>query len=394
MAAPVLGAFAAQAAFAQISDDVIRIGVSTDLTGVYADNTGAGSVEAVKMAVADMGGAINGKKIEVLVVDHLNKGDIAASKGREWLDRHGVDVIIGDGASSAVLPVARIAAEKKKIYIAVGTSTPRLTNEECTPYTVHYAYDTVALSRGTAQAVTRNGGKSWYFITVDYAFGHSLEKEAGAVVEAEGGKVVGSARHPINAPDVSAMILQAQASKAQILGLANAGGDAINTVKAAREFGALKNMKMAGLLFAIPDVHALGLEITQGMYLTDGWYWDQSPESRAWSKRYFAVMKKQATMAQAGSYSAVTTYLKAVKATGTDDSDKVMAEMKRTPIKDMFTSHGVIRPDGRMVYDMSLMQVKSPAESKYPWDYFKKVGTVVGSEAYTQKAESKCALWK
>jgi len=384
----------AGAASAQISGDVIKIGLITDMSGVYADIDGPGGAEAVKMAIADMGGAINGKKIEFVVADHQNKADIAASKAREWFDQQGVDVLLGGTNSGANLAMAKIAAEKKKPFISIGAGSARLTNEDCTPYTIHYAYDTVALAKGTGSAIVKQGGKSWYFLTADYAFGASLEKDTSDIVKANGGKVVGAVKHPLSASDFSSFLLQAQASKAQILGLANAGGDTINTIKAANEFGVTKSMKMAGLLIFINDIHSLGLNLTQGMYLTDGWYWDQSPESRAWSKRYFAKMKKEPSMLQAGDYSAATFYLNAVKAAGTDDADKVMAQMKKSTVSDFFAKGGVIRPDGRMVHDMYLMEVKKQSESKYPWDYYKVVQTIPGDQAFTTKAESKCSLWK
>ena len=379
---------------AQISGDVIKIGFITDLSGVYSDVDGNGGAEAIRMAIADMGGAINGKKVQLVVADHQNKPDIAASKAREWFDREGVDLLIGGTNSGASLAMAKVAAEKKKVFIAIGSGTAQLTNEQCTPYTVHYAYDTVALARGTGATMLKQGGKSWYFLTADYAFGQSLEKDTADVVKAGGGTVVGSVKHPLSASDFSSFLLQAQSSKAQVLGMANAGGDLINAVKAANEFGLTKKMKVAGLLVFINDVHSLGLNTTQGMYLTDGWYWDRTPESRAWAKRYFAKMKKQPSMLQAGDYSATMQFLNAVKATGADNADKVMAHLKKTPINDMFAKNGVIRPDGRMVYDMYLMQVKTPKESKGAWDYYKVVATIPGEQAYTKKAETKCALWK
>lgn len=379
---------------AQISGEVIKIGFISDLSGVYSDVDGNGGAEAIRMAIADMGGAINGKKIQLLVADHQNKPDIAASKAREWFDQQGVDLLIGGTNSGASLAMAKVAAEKKKVFIAIGSGTAQLTNEQCTPYTVHYAYDTVALARGTGATMLKQGGKSWYFLTADYAFGHSLEKDTADVVKAGGGTVVGSVKHPLSASDFSSFLLQAQSSKAQVLGMANAGGDLINAVKAANEFGLTKKMKVAGLLVFINDVHTLGLNTTQGMYFTDGWYWDRTPESRAWAKRYFAKMKKQPSMLQAGDYSATMQFLNAVKATGTDNADKVMAQLKKTPINDMFAKNGTIRPDGRMVYDMYLMQVKSPKESKGAWDYYKVVATIPGEQAYTKKAETKCALWK
>jgi branched-chain amino acid transport system substrate-binding protein len=384
----------ASPAAAQISGDVVRIGFLTDMSGVFTDADGPIGAEAVRLAIADMGGMINGKKIELVTADHGNKSDLAAAKAREWFDQQGVDMLIGGGASGATLAMAKIAEEKKRVFIAVGTASPRLTNEECSPYTVHYAYDTVALARGTGSAVVKNGGKSWFFLTADYTFGASLEKDTSEVVTANGGKVLGSVRHPLNTSDFSSFILQAQSSKAEILGLANGGADTVNAIKAANEFGLTKNMKMAGLLLFITDVHNLGLELTKGMYVTEGWYWDQDDESRAWAKRLSALVKKQPTVSQAGDYSAAMTYFHAVQELGSDDPDRVMAQMKKTRINDMFTKDGVIRPDGRMVYDMKLMQIKTPEESKYPWDYYKIVQTIPGSVAYTTKEESKCALWK
>lgn len=397
MTAAVCGAlavgFSAPAA-AQISGDVIKIGLITDMSGVYADVDGPGGVEAVKMAIADMGGQINGKKIEFVYADHLNKADIAASKAREWFDTQGVDMLLGGTNSATNLAMAKVAAEKKKPFFAIGAASSALTNAQCTPYTVHYAYDTVALARGTGGAIVKSGGKDWFFLTADYAFGAALEKDTAEVVKANGGKIVGQVKHPLNASDFSSFLLQAQSSKAQILGMANAGGDTVNTIKAANEFGITKSMKLAGLLLFITDIHSLGLNLTQGMYLTSGWYWDMNPETRAWSKKYFAKMKKEPTMLQAADYSATTQYLNAVKATGTDNGDAVMAKLKSTKINDVFAKGGVIRPDGRMVHDMYLMQVKSPSESKYPWDYFKVVQTIPGDQAYMTKAESTCALWK
>ncbi|QNA87245.1 ABC transporter substrate-binding protein [Massilia sp. Dwa41.01b] len=391
--AAAFGSLAAPA-HAQISGDTIKIGMITDLSGVYSDVDGNGGAEAVRMAIADMGGAIAGKKIEFVVADHQNKPDIAASKAREWFDQGGVDMLIGGTNSGASLAMAKVAAEKKKVFIAIGAGTAQLTNEQCSPYTVHYAYDTVALARGTGSAVIKQGGKSWYFLTADYAFGQSLEKDTTEVLKKNGGTVLGSVKHPLSASDFSSFLLQAQSSKAQVLGLANAGGDTINSIKAAKEFGLTKNMKIAGLLVFINDIHTLGLNTTQGMYLTDGWYWDMNADTRAWSKRYFGKMKKEPSMLQAADYSATTNYLNAVKALGSDDPTKVMARLKATKVNDMFARNGEIRPDGRMVHDMYLMQVKAPSESKYPWDYYKLVATIPGAQAYTTKAETKCAAWK
>ena len=388
-------AFGMSAASAQkLSDDKIVIGFVTDMSSLYSDIDGPGGVEAIRMAIADMQKEFPGKKIEVVFADHQNKADIASAKVREWIDQGGADVIIGGTNSSTALAGAKVATEKKKPYISVGAASSRLTNEDCSPYIVHYAYDTVALANGTGAAVVKSGGKSWYFLTADYAFGHSLEKDTGDVVKANGGNVVGAVRHPLSASDFSSFLLQAQNSKAQILGLANAGGDTINSIKAANEFGITKNMKLAGLLMFINDIHSLGLPTTQGMYLTDGWFWNQSPETRAWSQKFFGKMKRMPSMLQAGDYSAVTQYLTAVKAAGTDDADAVMAQLKKQKINDMFAKNGYIRQDGRMVHEMYLMQVKTPAESKEPWDYFKVVQTIPGEQAYLPLAQSKCPLVK
>ena len=379
---------------AQFTGDVITIGFLTDISGVYSDNDGQGGVEAIKMAVEDFG-AVHGKKVVFLFADHLNKVDVASSKAREWFDREGMDMLVIGANSGAALSLAKLAAERRKPMFAVTAATARLTNEECTPFNVHYAYDTVSVARGTGTAIVEAGGKDWFFLTADYAFGHSLEKETADVVTAKGGKVLGSVRHPVGStPNFSALLLQAQASKAKILGLATSGDDLINAFKVANEFGITKSMSVAAILTHIPEVHALGLKLTQGAYLTDGWYWDQDEASRAWAKRYFERMKKMPGAMQAADYSAVTTYLKAVKAAGTDDGEKVMATLRATKISDMFTKSGVIRPDGRMVYDMYLRQVKKPEESKYPWDYYKTVRTIPGEAAFTKKSESKCALWK
>lgn len=384
----------ASPAAAQYSDDVIRIGFITDLSSLYSDIDGPGGVEAVRMAIADFGGAVNGKKIELLVADHQNKADIAASKAREWIDQQGVDLLIGGAGSGATLAMSKVAAEKKKPIVVIASGSSRFTNEECTPYTVHYSYDTIALSKVAGSEIVKKGGDSWYFLTADYAFGASLEGDASSVVKANGGKVLGSSKHPLNTSDFAAYLLQAQSSKAKILGLANAGGDTINAIKAANEFGINSSMNLVGLLMFITDVHSLGLRTTKGMYLADAWYWDRTPETRAWSKRYFEKMKKAPSSTHAGNYSATLTYLKAMKAAGTDDGEKVMARVKTDKINDMFATNGYIRADGRMVHDMFLMQVKSPEESKYPWDYYKLVKTVSGDQAFATKAESKCALWK
>lgn len=385
---------AAPMASAQISGDVVKIGILTDLSGLYSDIDGQGGVEAVKMAIADFGGTVNGKKIEFVSADHQNKADIAASKAREWFDQQGVDMLIGGTNSGTALAVAKVALEKKKIYLQIGAGTARLTNEECSPYTIHYAYDTVALAKGTGAAVVKQGGKSWYFLTADYAFGASLEGDTAAVVKANGGTVLGSVKHPLSASDFSSFMLQAQSSKAQILGLANAGGDTINSIKAANEFGVTKTMKLAGLLMFINDVHSLTLNLTHGMYLTTSWYWDQNDASRKWARRYFEKMKKMPSSLQAADYSATIQYLNAVKATGTDNQEKILAYLKTAKLNDMYVTNGSVRGDGSMIHDMYLMQVKEQKESKYPWDYYKVVQKIPGEQAFTTKAETKCAAWK
>jgi branched-chain amino acid transport system substrate-binding protein len=379
---------------AQVSGDVIRIGFITDLSGLYADIDGPAGADAIRMAIADMGGAVAGKKIEVLVADHQNKPDVAAAKAREWFDTQGVDMLIGGTNSGTSLAMSKVALEKKKLFVAIGAGSSALTNEQCSPYTVHYAYDTVALAKGTGGAVVKAGGKSWYFLTADYAFGASLQNDTANVVKAAGGTVVGSVKHPLSASDFSSFLLQAQGSKAQILGLANAGGDTINAIKAANEFGITKTMKLAGMLVFINDIHSLGLKATQGMYLTDSWYWNKDAETRAWSRKFFEKIKRMPSSVQAADYSASLQYLQAVKAIGTDDAEKVLAQMKKTKINDVFAKGGVIRDDGRMVHDMYLMQVKAPDKSVEPWDYYNVMETIKGDVAFTTKAETKCAAWK
>ena len=382
------------AATAAISDDVIRIGLITDMSGVYSDVDGKAGGDAIRMAIADAGGEINGKKIELLVADHQNKADVASARARSWFDENKIDLLIGGTNSSTSLAMAAVADEKKKPFIAVGAATSNLTNDQCTPYTVHYAYDTIALARGTGSAVVKDGGDSWFFMTADYAFGHSLERDTAAVVKKAGGKIVGNVRVPLSTADFSSFLLQAQSSGAKILGLANAGGDFINSVKAAKEFGVTGTMNLAGLLVFINDIHALGLDTTQGLYLTTGWYWDQDDESRAWAQRFFKDHNRMPSFLQAADYSAAAFYLKGVKETGSDDADTLMKWMKSNKINDMFTKNGYVREDGRMVYDMRLAQVKKPSESKQPWDYYKIVAKLPGEEVYGSLAESTCKLVK
>jgi len=318
---------------------------------------------------------------------------VAATKAREWVDTEGVTMLFGGTNSGTPLAMAKVAAEKKRVFFDSGAGSSALTNEQCTPYTVHYAYDTVALAKGTGSAVVKNGGKSWFFLTADYAFGHSLEADTAKVVKDNGGTVVGSVRHPLNATDFSSFLLQAQNSKAQVLGLANAGGDFQNAMKSAKEFGILKTMKVAGLLVFITDVHSLGLRNTEGLLLTTSWDWNLNDKTREFGKRFFDKTKRMPTDIQAADYSATMNYLKAVQAAGTMDADKVMEKLKSTPIDD-FYAKGVIRPDGRFAHDMYLVQVKAPNESMKPWDYYKVVSKLSADEVWTTKAESKCALWK
>ena len=393
LAAAVAMALVAAAAQAQVSGDAVKIGFITDMSSLYADIDGKNGAEAVRMAIEDFGGKVLGKNIELVSADHQNKADIAASKAREWFDQNGVDFILGGTNSGTALAVSGIAKEKKRVYVNVGAGSARLTNEDCSPYTVHYAYDTVALSKVTGSAILEQGGKSWFFLTADYAFGHSLEGDTTTVVKAKGGNVVGAVRHPLNASDFSSFLLQAQSSKAQILGLANAGGDFVNAVKAAREFGITKSMKMAGMLVFLNDVHSLGLQNTQGLLMTDSWYWDMNDQTRKFAQRFFDKTKKMPSSLQAADYSATTAYLNAVKAAGTDDADKVMAQLKKQPISD-FYAKGTIRKDGRFVHDMYLLQAKAPSESKGPWDLVKVLTTVPGDQAFTTPAESKCAAMK
>jgi len=370
----------AQAALAA-ADEVV-IGDIDDLSGNYADVAGAGAVEAMKMAIADFGGTVLGRKIVTLVADHQNKPDIGASKFREWADQNGLNVLLGGSNTGVNIAMAKVAAAKKVPFFVIGAGGASLTNEDCTAYTVHYVYDTTALANGTATTIVQNGGKTWFYLTADYAFGTQLQNAASKVVEANGGKTVGAVRVPLAASDFSSFLLQAQASGAQVLALANAGEDFSNSLKAANEFGITKKMKPAALLAFINNIDSLGLQTAQGLYLTTGWYWDLNAETRAFGKRYFEKMKREPTMDHAGYYSATTSYLKAVKSAGTTDSDKVMAELKKIKINDMFAKGGYIRADGVMIHDMYVMQVKTPQESKYPWDYYKVLKVMKGEEAF------------
>jgi branched-chain amino acid transport system substrate-binding protein len=383
----------AGAASKGVSDGVVKIGVLTDMSGVYSTLGGKGTQVAVEMAVKDFGGTVLGKPVQVIGADHQNKADIASAKAREWFDNDKVDMITGLLNSGCALAVQKLAGDKKKITMNTGAASTDLTNKACTPYSIHYVYDTYALGKVTGQAVVQGGGKSWYFITADYAFGHSLEGNTTKFVTALGGKVLGSVRHPLSTADFSSYLLQAQSSGAQIIGLANAGGDTTNAIKQAREFGIdKKGQKLVGLLIFDTDIKSLGLNVAQGMQFTSGFYWDRDDATRAFAKRYFAIHKAMPTMDQAGAYSATMNYLKAIKAAGTDDSDAVMAKLKSMNISDFFAVNGKIRADGRMVHDMYLMEVKKPAESKGEWDLLKIVKTVPAAEAFMPLSESTCSL--
>ena len=375
------------------AQEKVKIGFVTDMSSLYSDLEGKGGAAAIEMAIADFGGKALGQPIELLTADHQTTAAIAASKAREWIDTAGVTMIFGGTNSGTALATAKVAQEKKRVYFNNGAASSALTNEQCSPYTVHYAYDTVALAKGTGATVVEQGGKNWFFLTADYAFGHALEADTTRIVKEKGGTVVGAVRHPLNASDFSSFLLQAQSSKAQILGLANAGGDTINSIKAAREFGIGKTMKVAGLLVFLSDIHSLGLKNTEGLLHTTSWYWDLNDDTRKWAARYYEKTKRMPTDIQAADYSATTTYLKAVEAAKTTDADKVMEQLKKMPISDFF-GKGQIRPDGRYIHDMYLVQVKAPSESKKEWDYLKVVKTLPGDQVFTTKAESKCALWK
>lgn len=384
---------ASAASHAQISGDKIRIGFVTDMSGPFADNDGPGGLEAIRMAVADFGGTVNGKQIEVLSADHQNKADIASAKAREWADTQGIDMIVGGANSAAMLAINRMVPEKKFVFLVVAAGATQFTNEDCTPYTVQYAYNTTAVARTLGSAVVAQGGKSWYFLTTDYTFGHSLEAEASKVVKASGGTVVGGVRHPINASDFSSFLMQAQSSKAQVLGLASSGSDTLNAIKGANEFGLTKSMKLAGLLMFVGNIDSLGLKNSQGLMLTESWYWDQSDESRKFSARFFEKMKRMPNSLQAANYSATLSYLKSVKAAASDNADKVMGEMRKMKIDDMYAK-GTVRADGQMIHDIYLYEVKSEAESKKPWDYLKRLAVVPGDKAFAPLSESTCPMVK
>src|SRR5712671_1292089 len=382
-------------ASAEISGDVVKIGVLNDMSGLYADITGPGSVEAARMAIADFGGSVNGKKIELISADHQNKPDVGSAIANQWFGNDGVDAIVDVPTSSVALAVQEVARNKSKVFLISGAAASDLTGKACSATSVHWTYDTVALANGTGSAVVKAGGDTWFFITADYAFGHALERDTAAVVTASGGKVLGQVRVPLNTPDFSSYLLQAQASKAKIVGLANAGGDTINSIKQAAEFGLVEGgQKLAGLLVFVTDINSLGLKTANGLQLTEAFYWDQNDETRAWSKRFMEKVNHQPTMVQAGVYGAVTHYLNAIKAIGSDDGLTVVKKMKETPINDFMTKNGKILENGRVIRDMYLFEVKKPSESKGEWDVYKLISTIPGEQAFKRPGGNECPLVK
>ncbi len=392
LAGALCASLAASAALA--ASDKVVIGDIDDMSGPYADVIGPHGVEAIKMAIADFGGTVLGKPIEVLTFDHQNKPALASQKIREWADTDGLTMELGGSNTGVSLAIAPVSKEKKIPFIAIGAAGASLTGKDCTPYMIHYGYDTTALANGTAKTLVEQGGKSWFFLTADYAFGTQLENAAATVVKANGGTVVGDVRVPLGTSDFSSFLLQAQGSGAKVLALANAGADTSNSLKAASEFGLTKTMRPAALLVFLTDVHAVGLDIAQGLVLTTAWYWNTNDETRAFANRFFEKTKAMPTFSQAAYYSATLTYLNAVKAVGSTDPDKVMEQLHKTKVNDMFVKDAVIRPDGLLEHDMYIVQVKTPAESKGEWDFYKILKTMKGDEAYGKLADSACPLVK
>jgi branched-chain amino acid transport system substrate-binding protein len=395
LALAAVGCLAFGSAHAQISEDVVKIGVLSDMSSLYSDIGGKGSVAAAQMAVKDFGGKVAGKAIEVISADHLNKPDVGSAIARQWIDQDHVDVIVDVPTSSVALAVQDVTKEKDKVFLMSGPASSDLTGKACSPTGVHWTYDTYALAHGTGGALVKQGGDTWFFLTADYAFGHALENDTTAVVKAAGGKVLGSVNVPLNNADFSSFLLQAQASKAKIIGLANAGGDTVNSIKQASEFGIVSGgQRLAGLLVFISDVNSLGLQTAQGLVLTSAFYWDQNDETRAWAKRFMAETGKVPTMVQAGVYGEVTHYLKAIEAAKTDEGKTVVAKMRAMPINDFMTKNGKLREDGRVMRDMYLFQVKAPGESKYKYDYYKQLAVIPAEQAYRPLSESECPLVK
>jgi branched-chain amino acid transport system substrate-binding protein len=387
----------AEAVHAQITGNVIKIGVLNDQSSLYADIAGPGSVVAARLAAEDAGGKVAGANVEIVFADHQNKPDVGSSIVRQWIDRDGVDAVADVGTSSVALAVNEVLREKNKVHLNSGAATSDLTGKACSPNTVHWTYDTWALANASGKAIVKAGGDSWFFLTADYAFGHTLERDVSSVVTANGGKVLGSVRHPLNTPDFSSFLLQAQGSKAKIIGLANAGGDTINSIKQAAEFGIVRGgQKLAGLLVFITDIHALGLRTAQGLQIAGAYYWDLNDQTRAWSKRFAQKHKgNMPTMVQAGVYSSILHYFKTIAQTKSDaDGKAVVAKMKELPADDPLLGKGLIREDGRKIHPIHLFEVKSPDQSKGPWDYFKVVQTIPTAEAFRPLEQSDCPLLK
>jgi branched-chain amino acid transport system substrate-binding protein len=375
------------------SSNVVKIGVLTDMSSIYADIGGPGSVEAARMAIADFGGTVNGKRIELVSADHHNKPDLGAAIANQWFGIDGVDAIVDVATSSVALAVQEIAHNRNKVLLISGAAADDLTGTACSPTSVHWTYDTLALANGTGGAVVRSGGDTWFFITADYAFGVDLERDTTQVVRQNGGSVLGSVRAPLGTADFTPFLSQAQASRAKIIGLANAGGDTINSIKQAAKLGIREGgQKLAGLLLFISDVHSLGLQTAHGLQLTSAFYWDQNDQTRAWSKRFFDRMKREPTMVQAGVYGSVMHYLAAIKATGTTNGPTVIREMKATPVNDFMTKNGKIREDGTLVRDMYLFEVKNPSESRGPWDYYKQIAVLPGEQAFKLLGPNQCYM--
>ncbi|MCP4615489.1 MAG: ABC transporter substrate-binding protein [Bradyrhizobium sp.] len=393
--AALLSAVLTGPVFAQQSAAPLKIGVLSDFSSVYSDIGGTGNVEATKMAIEEFGGTMFGKPIEVVTADPQNKADIAASISRKWYENEGVDMIIDMPTSATALAGMEMSKQFEKIMIVTDAASSDITGKSCSPYTAHWTYDTYANAHTVGSAIVKNGGDTWFFITADYLFGHSIERDTGDVVRAAGGKVVGSARAPLNTPDFSSFLLQAQASKAKIIGMANGGADTINTIKQASEFGIVAGgQNLAGIVMFISDIHSLGLKMAQGLIITEAYYWDLNDRTRAFGKRFFERMKRMPTMNQAATYSATLHYLKAVQAAGTRDTKPVLEKMRSTPVRDAFTDNGVLREDGRMVHSMFLFEVKKPEESKAPWDYYKVLAEVPGDQAFRPLKDGGCPLVK
>jgi branched-chain amino acid transport system substrate-binding protein len=386
----VASALLATPAVAQ--DPPVKLGVLTDMSSLYADNGGQGSVVAAQMAVEDFGGKVLGRSIQIVASDHQNKADVGAAIARRWFDNEGVEAILDVPNSAVALAVQGIARDKKKLFLATGAATSRLTGDECSLTGIHWTYDTYALSQGTARAISRLGAKSWFFLSADYSLGAQLEADSRRVIEATGGKVVGAVKHPVNTPDFSSFLLQAQSSKADVIALADAGGDFINAVKQAGEFGITRQQKLAGLIVFIADIHSLGLPSAKGLMLSSAFYWDLNNETREWSKRFVDKTQKVPTMIHAGTYGAVAHYLRAVEAAGTLDGPTVAARMREMPVNDFMTKNGRIRQDGRLIRDMYLFRVKSPEESKYRFDYYELLANIPGEEAFRPMEEGGCPL--